>query len=378
MKFPGFGIEWKELRKFEKLELDKKTIVFYAENTSSFNHFRLLVEKLTNEMNISICYVTSVKEDKVFDSHNQNIKSFYIGDGAARTKFFLTLKTRILIMDMPDLEKYHIKRSKLYPVHYVYLFHSMFSTHSYLRKGALDNFDTIFCVGPHHVEEIRETERVYKLKEKILVKYGFGRLDFLLKETEQNSYQKNDEKLVIIAPSYGENNLLQKCGTELINVLLKSDFKVILRPHFRILRDSKELIKSIEEEFKNNSRFLLEKGVLRPEDFHSSKCLITDWSGIGMEYAFIKKNKVIFIDVPKKEMNDESGRINLEPIEVSIRDKIGHVVSMKELNRIPELINKNNNIIEEIDNVQENTVFNIGKSANIGAEYIKKINVDKR
>ena len=125
MKFPGFGIEWKELRKFEKLELDKKTIVFYAENTSSFNHFRLLVEKLTNEMNISICYVTSVKEDKVFDSHNQNIKSFYIGDGAARTKFFLTLKTRILIMDMPDLEKYHIKRSKLYPVHYVYLFHSM-------------------------------------------------------------------------------------------------------------------------------------------------------------------------------------------------------------------------------------------------------------
>ena len=65
-------------------------------------------------------------------------------------------------------------------------------------------------------------------KEKILVKYGFGRLDFLLKETEQNSYQKNDEKLVIIAPSYGENNLLQKCGTELINVLLKSDFKVIL------------------------------------------------------------------------------------------------------------------------------------------------------
>ena len=33
----------------------------------------------------------------------------------------------------------------------------MFSIHSYLRKGAIDNYDTIFCVGQHHVDEIRET-----------------------------------------------------------------------------------------------------------------------------------------------------------------------------------------------------------------------------
>ena len=39
-------------------------------------------------------------------------------------------------MDMPDLEKFHIKRSKVYPVHYIYVFHSMFSIQSYLREGA--------------------------------------------------------------------------------------------------------------------------------------------------------------------------------------------------------------------------------------------------
>ena len=378
MKFPGFGIEWKELRRFEKLPFEDRTIVFYAENASSFNHFRLLIEKLTDEMNISICYITSFKDDKIFQKENQKIKAFYVGDGSARTKLFLTLKTRILVMDMPDLEKYHIKRSKLYPVHYIYLFHSMFSTHSYLRKNALDNFDTVFCVGPHHIKEIRKTEKIYELKEKILVDYGFGRLDFLLEEAKQYKVQNNNEKLVIIAPSYGKKNLLEICGIELIDLLLNANFKVILRPHYRIIRDSEELMGSIKNRFKENSNFLLEEGVLKPEDFHSSKCMITDWSGIGIEYAFIRRNKVIFIDVPKKEMNEESWKIDLEPIEVSIRKKIGHVISVNELERIPELINKNDPKLEEIEEIQQKTVFNIGNSATIGAEYIKKLNIKKK
>jgi YidC/Oxa1 family membrane protein insertase len=87
----------------------------------------------------------------------------------------LTLRAKILVMDMPDLDTYHIKRSKAYPVHYIYLFHSMFSIHSYLRKEALDNFDTIFCVGPHHVNEIKATEKLYELKPKKIINYGFGR-----------------------------------------------------------------------------------------------------------------------------------------------------------------------------------------------------------
>ena len=170
MKFPSFsmGQVWKELQKFESLDENESAIVFYAENKASINHFRALIFELTEKMNLKICYVTSVKDDPILTSKNQKIKSFYIGDGAARTKFFLTLKARILIMDMPDLEKFHIKRSKMHPVHYIYIFHSMFSVHSYLREGAIDNYDTIFCVGEHHVNEIKETEKVYKLKSKKL------------------------------------------------------------------------------------------------------------------------------------------------------------------------------------------------------------------
>ena len=372
------GQIWKELQKFESLDENESEIVFYAENKASMNHFKTLIFELTEKMNLGICYITSVKDDPILTSKNQKIKSFYIGDGAARTKFFLTLKAKILIMDMPDLGKFHIKRSKVYPVHYIYIFHSMFSVHSYLREGAIDNYDTIFCVGEHHVNEIRETEKVYKLKPKKLVLYGFPRLDTLIQQ-QQNFTQINikSKKLVLITPSYGENNLLEVCGVELIDILLKSNFKVLLRPHFKILKESEELIKTINEKFGKNSNFILEDGVIPSELFQSSTCMISDWSGISLEYAFTFERPVIFIDVPKKILNPNSGNISLEPIEISIRHKVGYVIQPTKIEEISNLItslNKNEKNSKKIRGIRSKTVYNIGKSALVGAEYIQQLN----
>jgi YidC/Oxa1 family membrane protein insertase len=376
-----FGKEWKELKSFNNLSESQRSIVFYAENKASINHFNSLIHELTENMNLDICYVTSVKDDPIHENINLKIRSFYIGDGTVRTKFFLGLKAKILIMDMPDLETYHIKRSKIYPVHYIYIFHSIFSVHSYLRKGAVDNYDTIFCVGPHHKNEIQETEKIYNLKPKNLISFGFPRLDNLL--NEKQNYSKNfdtNNNLILLTPSYGKNNLLEICGFELIKILLESNFKVLLRPHFKILKDSKKLISKILDEFGNNPNFSLENGVIPSKLFHSSICMISDWSGISFEYAFTFERPVIFIDVPKKILNPNFHDISLEPIEISYRDKIGFVVSPHELKTIPDLIYKSKNndlsIIESIKKIRSRTIYNLGESAIIGAQYIQKLTTE--
>jgi len=379
MKFPkiSFGEEWNNLKKFENLSDFERSIVFYAENEASMNHFRTLIFELTEGMNFQICYITSVKNDQILSSKNKNILSFYIGEGAARTKFFLTLRAKILVMDMPDLDRYHIKRSKAYPVHYIYLFHSMFSIHSYLRKEALDNYDTIFCVGPHHVNEIKAAEKLYELKPKKIINYGFGRLDTLLQEKEK--FEKSDynlKDLILITPSYGSENLLEKCGIELIDTLLKSNFRVLLRPHFRTLRDSKGLIDSIKDKFGKNPNFTFEDGIIPSEYFHNSICMVSDWSGISMEYAFTFERPIIFIDVPKKVLNPNSSDILLEPIEISLRSKLGYIVSPNSLKIIPDLVkdtNKNNKFSQQIRKMRSETVFNIGESAKIGADFIQQL-----
>ena len=374
----SFVSEWEELKKINRLSQDERSIVFYAENKASMNHFQGLILELTEKMNLQICYVTSIKSDPILSAKNKKIIPFYIGDGTARTKFFSSLKAKILIMDMPDLGNLHIKRSNEYPVHYIYLFHSMYSVHSYLRKGAVDNYDTIFCVGSHQIKEIRKTENVYGLKPKKLINYGYGRLDTLLqKKKDSQITNSNVNDLIIIAPSYGDNNLLEKCGDKLIDLLLKSNFRVMLRPHIRTLRDSEELIDSIKKKFGQNPNFILETGVINFDSLNNSICMISDWSGISLEYAFTFERTVIFIDVPKKILNPNWSDIKIEPIEISIRDKIGHIVSPNNLEEILDLIrslDKNTqDISEQIKEIRQKTIYNIGGSANIGSEYIRQL-----
>ena len=84
-----FGKDWQELEKFNKLDLDERSIVFYSESSVILYPY---AEELINELekrDQKICYVTSSKDDPIFKNENKNIKSFYIGEGAARTMFFM-------------------------------------------------------------------------------------------------------------------------------------------------------------------------------------------------------------------------------------------------------------------------------------------------
>ena len=84
-----FGEERKELEKFNKLDLDERSIVFYSESSVILYPY---VEEIINELekrDQKICYVTSSKNDPIFK--NKKIKSFYVGDGSVKYKFFWEL-----------------------------------------------------------------------------------------------------------------------------------------------------------------------------------------------------------------------------------------------------------------------------------------------
>ena len=90
MKF-GFDLklEWNELKRFENLSESERSIVFYAENEFYYIYLKSILEELIKKYQLNICYVTSSKSDPLLKNENENIKSFYIGEGTVRTKFFL-------------------------------------------------------------------------------------------------------------------------------------------------------------------------------------------------------------------------------------------------------------------------------------------------
>ena len=385
MKFTKsiFGKEWKEVERFNELDLEQRSIVFYSESSVFLYPY---AEQIINELQKSsqnICYVTSSKEDPVLN--NKKIKTFCIGDGPARTKFFLELKAKVLIMTMPDLETYHIKRSKVFPVHYVYLFHSMNSTHMEFQKNAFDHFDSIFCVGPYQIQEIRATEQLYNLKQKKLIECGYGLLDKLLKtrslHEQQTFVSKNNKKKILIAPSWGKQNLLETAGIDLVKILLSAGYHVTVRPHPMTTEKSPKLIQKIREEFAENPDFTLETNTSSFDQLFSTYALITDWSGIGYEYAFVCERPVIYVDVPKKARNKEYEKIQIVPLEISIRDKIGEIISIECLDSIPKRIEFLYGQITEFQNkikeIRDNTIFNIGKSGQVASNEIIKIIKEK-
>ena len=380
-----FGNERKELEKFNKLSLDERLIVFYSEDISSFVHFEQIIHELTEKMGCQICYVTSAKDDPILTSQNKRIKAFYIGLGAIRTKFFMELKAEVLVMTMPNLETYFIKRSKVYPVHYVYVFHSIVSTHTIYRKGAFDHFDSIFCVGPHHVEEISATESVYNLKHKNLVKYGYGLLDNLQTNKSMKNQQRCTEdgkKKILVAPSWGKNGLLETKGLELVKILLDGGYHVTVRPHPMTIRKWSKTIKAIENEFKSNANFEIEKDVSTFESLYSAYGLISDWSGIAMEYAFACELPVLYIDGSPKINNSSYDKISCEALEITIRNLIGKVISPNELESLPKIIESTyeniDNFKTKIQEVRDKTVFNLGESGMNGAQEIVKILHEKK
>ena len=379
MKF-SLGSEWNELKKFEGLKQNERDVVFYSENENSMLIFKSLISELTNKHNLNICYVTSSKDESILKKPNNRIKSFFIGDGVVRTKFFLNLKAKILIMTMPDLETFHIKKSKVYPVHYVYLFHSMVSTHLVYRRSAFEHFDSIFCVGNYQLDEIRSTEKLYNLKPKNLIRYGYGHLDNLLEKYSKRILlpKNNENKLhILLAPSWSDDGLFENIGEKVIDILLREGYKVTFRPHPMTQKKSKKKIDGMTEKFSKNESFLLEQNIFNFDSFLFSDIMITDWSGAALEFAFAFEKPILFIDVPKKINNPEYEKIPQVPIEVSIREKIGKIILPTDLELIPNeikmLYGQTKELRDKITKIRNELIFNVGESKKDGAEEIIKL-----
>ncbi len=226
--------EFRELRRFQRLKPCDRDIVFYAESESYFIYFEPFIKHLIQDHNRKICYVTSSSSDPILQNKSEEIRTFCIGEKSIRTIFFASLNVNILVMTLLDLNRFHIKRSK-YPVHYVFVPHSMVSTHMAFRKGAHNDFDTIFCVGPHHVTELREAEEKYDLTPRTLVENGYARVDTIYDESKamklRSSPTGNSPLRILIAPSWGNNCILELAGEDLVKVLLDSDYHVTVRTH---------------------------------------------------------------------------------------------------------------------------------------------------
>ena len=377
-KKQSFISNWSHMDDFLSLPPSHREIVFYSEGSNDWVHFYPVIKHLTQTDQHIICYLSSSPDDPGLHLNSPNVFQFLIGKGVIRTFLFRNIQAGVFVMTMPDLGTYYLKRS-IHPVHYVYIFHNMVSSHMTFKSGAFDHFDTIFCVGPYHIEEIRKTEILNELPKKQLFNHGYGRLDSILKKVKNNQHSSsnNGKPKILIAPSWGNQGLLEIKGKELIEILLNAGYYVVIRPHPETMKHSRKLINSIQKRFSKHPNYFFEDTITSLESLFQSDLMISDWSGVALEYAFGLEKPVLFIDVPRKVNNPNYTKINIVPIEDSIRHEIGYVLPPEQIQDITKyiktLFKNTSNFKSNICNLRNKLVYNLGNSGLRGAEKLVDI-----
>ena len=387
-QFEGIGKKKKESyfsenRKRERSDYKRffsvvnKHLVFYSESNGFYKYYKGFIEYILAHTNLTIHYITSDPQDQIFElaKTQPKIRSYYIGENKLIT-LMMKMDADVVVMTMPDLENYHIKRSYIRDdIEYINVSHGMGSNNLTLRKSALDHFDTVFCAGIHQKIEIEQQEAVYNLPAKNCVEVGYPLIDEMRKNYAAAEHKTSLRKKILIAPSWQQDNIIDSCLEPLLDALKQADCDIIVRPHPQEVRHKKEYMDALKAKYAPD-------GIEIQTDFSSNNpvmeadLLITDWSDISWEYAFTTYRPVMYINTPMKVMNPEWQNIEYPPLNIFLRDQLGKSLDVDCLDQAAEtaryLLENSDVYREKIQELAQEYVYNLDASAEAGARYIIK------
>ena len=364
-----------DYKKFFAVENMK--LMFYSESNGFYKYFSGMIDYICQNSDLDIHYVTSDPNDNIFNDKRKNIHAYYISSDKYLIPLFMRLECDMCVMTVPDLEKYHIKRSRVRKdIEYVMVSHGIGSSALTLRKGALDWYDTIFCPGKDSVSEIRDAEELYKTPKKRLVETGYPLIDEMIEKYESEEHKKNEIPKILIAPSWQPDNITDLCIEQILDELKKRKCEIIVRPHPQQVRHEPEKFDVLKEKYKNIDNVEIQTDFSSNSPVMESDLLITDWSDISWEFAFVTKRPVLFIDTPMKIMNPEYDLIKTKPINITLRNVIGKSIAPENIETLNSVVDELFENLDEYKKVITEThrehVFNIGKSSRLCGKYIIK------
>ena len=356
-----------------------KHLVFYSESNGFYKYFESVIEYLLAHSNIIIHYVTSDPKDQIFEKAKSEprIRSYYIGEKRLIT-LMMKMDADMVVMTMPDLENFHIKRSYVRKdVEYVYMFHGVISSMRTLRPKALDHFDTLLTVGDYIEQEVRRIEEETQSKKKKLVPCGYGVVDKMAAAYErmQTEGAKRERPIVLVAPSWQPDNILEICLLPLGKALIDKGYDVVVRPHPQYLKRFPQRFEEIAKVCNAfpGEHFRIERDFSSNETVFTADLLVTDWSSIGYEYTLATKKPVLFINTPMKVVNPECE--NWDSFDLKMRNVMGIALEPGETGEraaqaAERLMMEQARYAEAIESVRREHIYHFGESGKYGAKYI--------
>lgn len=277
----------------KKVDKNDKKIpyVIFSDNKRYWQIFEPIVREF-NDRGIDITYLTMSEDDEALSSKYEHLKAEFIGDDNRAFSKLNFLDASILISTTPGLDVYQWKRSKNVD-HYIHILHSPGDVILY-RMFGIDYYDSILLSGEYQIKDVRDLEELRNLPKKDLAITGLPYLDDMKEKLLKLGEIKNEIPTVLLAPSWGPSAILSKFGEKIIDELINTGFKIIVRPHPQSFTSEKELMDKLMNKYPNSENFEWNRDSDNFEVLRRSDILISDFSSVTYEFALVFDKPIIY------------------------------------------------------------------------------------
>lgn len=346
-------------------------IVIYSEGKQYWNVFKAVLDEF-EARGKDVIYLTATDDDPFYNEKYEHIEGKVVGFGNKAYIKLAFLEADICLMTTPNLEVYQLKRSKKVK-HYSHLVHATRCV-TLLEMFALDYYDSVLTNGKYQEKYIRQLEKQRGLKPKELEVVGLTYLDELKKKLDKLEIKKGEKFTVLLAPTWGENALLKRFGTKIIDELVKNkDWDIILRPHPQSYIVEKNMLDKIKEKYAANENLIWDTEADNIISMSKADILVTDFSGILYDWAFLFNKPFLFSNKGFNLGICDASDLDMPVWDFEAAKKMGIELTKENIKDISSLIqnaaNADSQVIQEMSDV---IWENKGHAAKAVVDYLIK------
>lgn len=269
-------------------------LVIFSDDKRYWQTFEPVVREL-DARGFDVTYLTASEDDAALSASYPHLKAEFIGKGNKAFAKMNFLKASIVLSSTPGLDVYQWKRSKDVRW-YVHLPHGANDHTTGYRMFGLDFYDAVMMSGDYQEQAMRELEKLRHRPAKESVMVGVPYLDDMVLRLNRSPEPATHPRTVLVAPTWGESSLLNRFGSALIDPLLESGYHIIIRPHPQSFSAEKDRMEELMRKYPSSSRLEWNRDAHNYEVLRRSDIMISDYSGVILDFAFVFDKPVICAD----------------------------------------------------------------------------------
>ena len=355
-----------------KKDKDRLPFVVFSDNKRYWTVFEPVVRELTSRGR-QVTYLTASEDDPAFSCGIEDLKTEYLGDGNKMFGRLNNLNADIVLSTTPGLDVYQWRRSPEVS-RYVHIPHAASEIILY-RMFGIDYYDDILLSGQYQIDNIRALEKLRGLPPKELVLVGIPYMDRMTDRLNEAKKEEH-ERTILLGPSWGKSAILSVYGGRIIEVLLKTGWHVIVRPHPQSFTAEKDLLDRLMREYPNSEQLVWNRDTDNFDVLCRSDILISDFSGIIFEFSLVHDKPVIYTDPNFDLAPYDAWWLKEETLwTATALPKLGRQLTEENMEQLPQLIEEclsDPRYAEGRRKVMEETWAYPGEGARRTADFLEK------